>query len=136
MLKKIIVGSLLLMCSFSAMSQKSESAKFTHLQLVKKSYFDKVKDLSTIKIENEKLGLANTTDYSGRVNGFRFILMSKGVHTTQYNYGNVFDARVVGLISSSKIGDSILIDNITYTDTATIKGTTKSAKPLTFKIVE
>ena len=62
--------------------------------------------------------------------------MSKGVHTTQYNYGNVFDARVVGLISSSKIGDSILIDNITYTDTATIKGTTKSAKPLTFKIVE
>lgn len=134
MLKKFMVGSLLLLGSFSAKSQESDSAKFAdQLLLVKKSYFDNVKNLSDLKIANEKLRLANTTDISGRVAGYRVTLLSKGMFTSEYNYGDVFVDSVVGLISRSKNGDSILIDNIIYN---TVQGAAKLAKPLTFKIVE
>jgi hypothetical protein len=133
MLKKFMVGSLLLLGSFSAKSQESDSAKFADQLLVKKSYFDNVKNLSDLKIANEKLRLANTTDISGRVAGYRVTLLSKGMFTSEYSYGDVFVDSVVGLINSSKNGDSILIDNIIYN---TVQGAAKLAKPLTFKIVE
>jgi hypothetical protein len=79
------------------------------------------------------LGLSEINIFPGRINGFRIIKISKNGQKSEYNYGEVFQPNSQSLIGSLQVGDIVLFDNVTV---SMIDGTTRSAAPLTYKIVE
>ena len=79
------------------------------------------------------LGLSEINNFPGRINGFRVNKISKNGAKSEYNYGEVFQPNSQSLIGSLQVGDIIIFDNVTV---SMIDGTTRTAAPLTYKIVE
>ncbi|NDA62756.1 MAG: hypothetical protein EBX50_12030 [Chitinophagia bacterium] len=75
--------------------------------------------------------------FPGRINTFYATRISKddGVMNTErvLNYGDVFTAELQKMIRKLKKGDLLMFDNIQVT---MIDGTSKTASPLTLKIIE
>ncbi|MFN4975922.1 MAG: hypothetical protein ACK5GV_11805 [Bacteroidota bacterium] len=80
------------------------------------------------------MGSAVFKNFPGRINGYQVIKVSAdGKKPNVYNYGDVFQPTTQSLIGSCKQGDLIIFDNITI---SMLDGTTRTANPMTFKIVE
>ena len=92
-----------------------------------------VKDLFAANRLVGYLGINDIPNFPGRINGFRFTRISKTEQKGIYNYGDVFGPEVQNLIRSLEKGDIVLFDNITC---SMVDGVTRTANPLTFKIVE
>jgi hypothetical protein len=93
-----------------------------------------VKDLFAA---NRLVGYLNINDlpnFPGRINGFRVTRIgAKEDKRSIYNYGEVFGPELQNLITTLQKGEFILFDNITC---SMVDGTTRTANPLTFKIVD
>ena len=92
-----------------------------------------VRDLLSSNRLMAYLGLSEINNFPGRINGFRVNKISKNGAKSEYNYGEVFQPNSQSLIGSLQVGDIIIFDNVTV---SMIDGTTRTAAPLTYKIVE
>ena len=93
-----------------------------------------VKDLFASNRLVGYLGLTEVPVFPGRINGYRVTRISKtDPQTSVYNYGDVFQAGLQGMISKLQKGDIIMFDQIQI---SLVDGTTRNANPLTYKIVE
>jgi hypothetical protein len=93
-----------------------------------------VKDLLSANRLIAYMGAAMFKNFPGRINGYQVIRISTdGKKQTVYNYGDVFQPASQGLIGSLKQGDIVMFDMIQI---SMFDGTTRTANPMTFKIVE
>lgn len=93
-----------------------------------------VKDLLSANRLIAYMGAAMFKNFPGRINGYQVIKISTdGKKQTVYNYGDVFQPASQSLIGSLKQGDIVMFDMIQIN---MFDGTTRTANPMTFKIVE
>ena len=93
-----------------------------------------VKDLFASNRLVGYLGLTEVPTFPGRINGYRVTRISKtDPQSSVYNYGDVFQAGLQGMINKLQKGDIIMFDQIQI---SLVDGTTRNANPLTYKIVE
>ena len=93
-----------------------------------------VKDLLSANRLIAYMGSAIFKKFPGRINGYQVIkIASDGKKQSVYNYGDVFQPASQSLIGSLKQGDIILFDIIQI---SLFDGTTRTANPMTFKIVQ
>jgi hypothetical protein len=93
-----------------------------------------VKDLLSANRLIAYMGAAMFKNFPGRINGYQVIKISTdGKKQTVYNYGDVFQPASQSLIGSLKQGDIVMFDMIQI---SMFDGTTRTANPMTFKIVE
>lgn len=93
-----------------------------------------VKDLLSANRLIAYMGAAMFKNFPGRINGYQVIkIASDGKKQTVYNYGDVFQPASQSLIGSLKQGDIVMFDMIQIN---MFDGTTRTANPMTFKIVE
>jgi len=93
-----------------------------------------VKDLLSANRLIAYMGAAIFKNFPGRINGYQVIKISTdGKKQTEYNYGDVFQPKSQSLIGSLKQGDIVMFDMIQIN---MFDGTTRTANPMTFKIVE
>ena len=93
-----------------------------------------VKDLFASNRLVGYLGLTEIPTFPGRINGYRVTRISKtDPQSSVYNYGDVFQSQLQGMIAKLQKGDIIMFDQIQI---SLVDGTTRNANPLTYKIVE
>lgn len=79
-------------------------------------------------------GLTEIPSFPGRINGYRVTRISKTEpQTSVFNYGDVFQSNLQSLINKLQNGDIIMFDQIQIT---LVDNTSRTANPLTYKIVE
>ena len=93
-----------------------------------------VKDLFASNRLVGYLGITEIPTFPGRINSYRVTRISKNADQESVeNYSDVFTDKTSNLISKLQKGDVILFSNILVT---LVDGTTRTANPLTYKIVE